>query len=313
LPITIFGLYSMHKGSYFMPNSVLIKAALPHTVKGIAHFLTEDIWFKMFFSPNEYNLLAAQRLLILLPMFYVLFIPQLRQRRPYRDILLILMGAVLAHVAFAFPNNYPRYESYLVGCSVLIMATLIAKYWREIPLTRIKGAEWIAAAVLVILFIPLFIRCEKTFQKSKQYCMNIFEQQYQMSQFVHTYYDSTPVAFNDIGAISYYSKGDKLDLWGLASIEVANAKRKEIWTPAYADSLIREHGTRLAIVYDTWFDPELLHHWTKIASWHNQHNVVLGDDSVSFYAIHPGDTTTLRKNLEAYQPSLPKDVSVSYY
>jgi hypothetical protein len=313
LPITLFGLYAISKGSYFMPNSVLLKAALPHTLGGMARFVADDIWFKMFFSPRDYNFLAAQRLLLLLPLTYLLFLPRVVENRGYRYILIILMGAALAHVAFAYPANFPRYEDYLVACSVLIMGVLIAKYRREMPIASIKGGEWVAGALLVILLIPLFIRSEKTFQKSKQYCLNIYEQQYQLSQFVHTYYDNTPVAFNDIGAISFYSKGEKLDLWGLASLEVANAKRKNYWTPDFADSLTHAHGVRLAILYDTWFDPALLHRWTKIASWHNQHNVVLGDDSVSFFAIHPEDTTTLRRNLESYQPLLPADVGVSYY
>jgi hypothetical protein len=313
LPITIFGLYAMSKGSYFMPNSVLLKAALPHSLGGWARFVADDIWFKIFFSPRDYNFLAAQRLLLLLPLTYLVFLKQLRDQAAYKYILLMLMGATLAHVAFAYPANFPRYEDYLVGCSTLILGTLIAKYRRDLTLSRFKGAEWIVAAVLVLLFIPLFIRTEKTFQKSKQYCLNIYEQQYQMSQFVHTYYDTTPVAFNDIGAISFYSKGDKLDLWGLASLEVAKAKQKHYWTPDFADSLIHQHQTRLAILYDTWFDPALLHRWTKVASWHNQHNVVLGDDSVSFYAIRPEDTSALKKNLELYQPNLPADVTVSYY
>jgi len=313
LPITIFGLYAMSKGSYFMPNSVLLKAALPNSIGGWAQFVADDIWFKIFFSPRDYNFLAAQRLLLLLPLTYLVFLKQLRDQASYRYILLILMGATLAHVAFAYPANYPRYEDYLVGCSTVIMGTLIAKYRSALQTSKFKGAEWIAAAVLILLFLPLLIRTEKTFQKSKQYCLNIYEQQYQMSQFVHTYYDSTPVAFNDIGAISYYSKGDKLDLWGLASLEVARARKNLYWTPDYADSLIHQHQTRLAIIYDTWFDPALLRRWTKVASWHNQHNVILGDDSVSFYAIRREDTSALRKNLESYQPLLPADVSVSYY
>ncbi|HET6253244.1 MAG TPA: hypothetical protein VFE32_04195 [Puia sp.] len=313
LPITIFGLYAMSKGSYFMPNSVLLKAAMPHSLGGWARFVADDIWFKIFFSPRDYNFLAVQRLLLLLPLAYLVFLTPLREQRGYRYILLILMGAALAHVAFAYPANYPRYEDYLVGCSVLIMGTLAVKYRNSLQTTRFQGAKWIVAGVVILLFIPLFIRSEKTFQKSKQYCLNIYEQQYQMSQFVHEYYDSIPLAFNDIGAISFYSRGDKLDLWGLASLEVAKAKRGHYWTPDLADSLVHQHQTRLAILYDTWFDPALLHRWTKIASWHNQHNVVLGDDSVSFYSIRPEDTSELRKNLEAYQPRLPQDVTVSYY
>jgi hypothetical protein len=313
LPITIFGLYSMSKGSFFMPTSVVLKAAMPQSLTAWARFIADDIWFKMFFSPHDYNFLAAQRLLLLLPLTYLAFLSQIRGNRPYKNILLILMGATLAHVAFAYPNNYPRYESYLVGCSTLIIGTLIAKYRHEVPLAHFTGAKWVAAALLVLLFIPLFIRSEKVFQKSRQYCLNVYGQQYQMSQFVHQYYDSIPVAFNDIGAVSFYSEGDKLDLWGLASLDVAKARRKNSWTPDFADSLVHQHQTRLAIVYDTWYDPALLHRWTKVASWHNQHNVILGDDSVSFYAIRPEDTGTLRKNLQSYQPNLPADVSVSYY
>ena len=313
LPITIFGLYSMSKGSFFMPTSVVLKAAMPQSLTGWARFFADDIWFKMFFSPHDYNFLAAQRLLLLLPLTYLAFLPQVRGHAPYKYILLILMGATLAHVAFAYPNNYPRYESYLVACGTLIIGTLIAKYRHEVTLARFTGAKWIAAALVILLFIPLFIRSEKVFQKSRQYCLNVYEQQYQMSQFVHQYYDSIPVAFNDIGAVSFYSEGDKLDLWGLASLDVAKAKRKDYWTPDFADSLIHLHQTRLAILYDTWYDPALLHRWTKVASWHNQHNVILGDDSVSFYAIRPEDTSALRKNLESYQPNLPADVSVSYY
>jgi hypothetical protein len=313
IPIVAFGLYAMSKGSYFMPNSVLLKSSVPNSVHGLIHFLFRDLWFKLFFSPGDYNFLAAQRLLLILPLAYLLFLPRVRERIAYRYTLIILMGATLAHVAFAYPANFPRYEDYLLGCSVLVLGTLIAKHYRELPMIRVRGGEWIAAAVLVILLIPLFIRSEKVFGKAKQYCVNIYEQQYQMAQFVHTYYDSSPVAFNDIGAISFYSHGDKLDLWGIATLEVARYKRKNTYTPAIADSLSREHRIRLAIVYDTWFDPALLHRWSKIASWHNQHNVVLGDDSVSFYATSPLDTTELRRNLERYQPSLPAAVTVSYY
>jgi hypothetical protein len=267
----------------------------------------------LFSPPRDYNFLVAQRLLLLLPLTYLLFLPSVRENRGYRYILIVLMGAVLAHVAFVFPANFPRYEDYLVACSVLIMGVLIARYRRVIPVASIKGGEWVAAPLLVILLIPLLIRTENTFKNSKQYCMNIFEQQYQMSQFVHTYYDSIPVAFNDIGAISFYSDGDKLDLWGLASIEVAKAKKKNYWTPAFADSLTHAHNIRLAILYDTWFDPDLLHRWTKIASWYNQNNVVLGSDSVSFYSINTTDTAALRRNLDEFEGQLPKDVGVRYY
>jgi len=333
LPIVVFGLVAMSKGSFFLPNSVVLKSAVPHSWHGLLQFAKEDIWSKMFFSLppalHDYNILAAQRLLLLLPLCYLVFLPQVRQRADYRYILIVLMGAVLAHIAFAFPANFPRYEDYLIGCSVLIVGVVVARYGRQLPFLRASdaalppvrgaawlprsGAAWVAAGLGVVLLFPLLIRSEKTFQNSKWYCINIFEQQYQMAQFVHRYYDSTGIAFNDIGAISFYSVGPKLDLFGLASLDVAKRRRANRFTAGWVDSLGRQQQIKLAIVYDTWQDSALLHRWNKIASWQNHHNVVLGSDSVSFYTLDAADTTALRKNLEAFQPSLPADVTVRYY
>ncbi len=314
LPIVLFGFYAMSKGSYFMPNSVLLKSNIPLNMWGIKMFFKEDIWVKMFFpARDDYNFLSVQRLLLLLPLCALFFLPQVRRRADYRYILIVLTGATLGHIAFAYPANFPRYEDYLIGCSMLIMGTLVAKYTRQLPMLLFKGAGWVASAVIGVLMLPFLIRSGLVFQKSKQYCINTYEQQYQMAQFVHTYYDSTALAFNDIGAISFYSAGPKLDLFGLASIEVARSRRSNRWTAGFADSLSRKENIKLAIVYDTWQDPKLLRRWNKIASWQNYNNVVLGSDSVSFYTINPADTTALRKNLEAFQPSLPSDVRVRYY
>jgi hypothetical protein len=313
LPIVVFGLFAMSKGSFFLPNSVVLKSALPHSLHGLLHFAKEDIWSRMFFSLppalHDYNILAAQRLLLLLPLSYLYFLPVMRARMDYRYILIVLMGAALAHIAFAFPANFPRYEDYLIGCSVMILGVVVARY----GLAAIPDARWVAAGLGVVLLFPFLIRSEKSFQNSKWYCVNIFEQQYQMAQFVHRYYDSTGIAFNDIGAISFYSVGPKLDLFGLASLDVARRRRANRFTAGWADSLGRQQQIKLAIVYDTWQDSALLHRWNKIASWQNHHNVVLGSDSVSFYTLDAADTTALRKNLEAYQPSLPPDVTVRYY
>jgi len=333
VPIVVFGLVAMSKGSFFLPNSVVLKSAVPHSWHGLLRFAKEDIWSRMFFSLppalHDYNILAAQRLLLLLPLSYLVFLPQVRRRADYRYILIVLMVAVLAHIAFAFPANFPRYEDYLIGCSVLVVGVVVARYGRQLPFLQasdatrlpVRGAAWlpregawlVAAALGVVLLFPFLIRTEKTFQNSKWYCVNIFEQQYQMAQFVHRYYDSTGIAFNDIGAISFYSVGPKLDLFGLASLDVAKSRRANLWNANFADSLSRKENVRLAIVYDTWQDSALLHRWNKIASWQNHHNVVLGSDSVSFYTLNAADTTALRKNLEAFQPSLPPDVTVRYY
>ena len=96
-----------------------------------------------------------------LPLTYLFFLKSLS--RQYKTILLILMGAALAHVAFAYPANYPHYEDTIVGCSVLIIAVLTVKYKSDIPFPEnIKNAKWLTAALIILLIIPFFIRTENS-------------------------------------------------------------------------------------------------------------------------------------------------------
>ncbi len=89
-----------------------------------------------------------------------------------------------------------------------------------------------------------------------------------MGRFVHTYYDHDVVAFNDIGAVSFFSEGKNLDLWGLGNIVVAKSKRNNYWTPSFLDSLCKERKVKIAIVYDTWFSDSLLSRWKKYVPIH---------------------------------------------
>ena len=314
MPALIFGLISISKGSYFMPNSVLLKSgAPPLNLNGLLDFFTGIFWNKLFFVSRDYNILSAQRLLIILPFTYLFFWGFLRQWVSYRNILIIMWGAALAHVSFVFPSPYPRYEAWLIGCSLPVILTIILKQNKEKVTQKLKGAEWMIYALLVVLLMPLLFRCKSTFENAERSCINIYEQQYQMAQFVHKYYDLDGIAFNDIGAVSYYSEGRKLDLFGIASLDVLKSKRMHYWSPAFADSLIHRERIKIAMLYDRWFSPTLLHKWNKVASWQVSDNYILGDDSVSFFAIDTANIASLRKNLEAYQPSLPPGIKVRYY
>ena len=235
-------------------------------------------------------------------------------------------------LAFASTGWLYRYEAYLIFCSVTIIGVLVGRYGRALwlgkepgfapaPGATLKGGTtWMTAAArgmvvvaLFALFFPLVLRSTAAFSKTGTACINIYQQQYQMGQFLHKYYDKDATAANDIGAISYFTSGPVLDLWGLGNIKVAKSKKNKYWTPDFLDSLSRESHTKLAIVYDTWFNDSLLHRWTKVATWQIQNNVICGDDTVSFYVVNKGDEADLKKNLMEYAGSLPDGVSVKYY
>jgi hypothetical protein len=175
--------------------------------------------------------------------------------------------------------------AWLVGCGLVLLGPLALKYQRW----------WL------VLAIPLFIRSVIAFGITRQSFIGMYDRQYQLAKFVHTYYYKRHIAFNEIGAISYYSEGRKLDLTGK-------------WSPVLADSLSRQYDMQIAILSNKDPNPRLPAGWGKIASWEIPNAAPKGTDgSVSFYSIDTAETATLRKNLLQYQKSLPAGVSVRYY
>jgi len=102
-----------------------------------------------------------------------------------------------------------------------------------------------------------------------------------------------------------------LDLWGLASREVAEAKLAGRYTTAGIAELARSRGVRVAVIYERWLDtaggvpPE----WIRAGRWRVARSVVLGDRTVSFYAVDPAEAEPLADHLRAFAPELPPGVA----
>jgi hypothetical protein len=312
LPILIFGIYSLSKGSYFFPNSVLLKSqTTTMSVAGIGSYIS-NILVQKFTISTTITALAAQRLLIILPLIYLVFLKQIKIKTSYKYTPIILMAVTLLHLSFAATGWFYRYEAYLILCSVMIISVIIYKYWNEIFI-EIKSACFVLGIILFSLSFPLILRSTAAFAKASTACTNIYQQQYQMALFVNEYYNNKVVAANDIGAISYLSNGNILDLWGLGNIDVAKSKKQNYYTPDFLDSFSKKNNTKIAIVYDSWFNTDLLKRWQKIATWKINNNVICGDDTVSFYAVDENEKELLKNNLHDFEKKLPVGVQVNYY
>jgi hypothetical protein len=309
LPLLIFGLYALSKGSYFFPNSVLIKSnEVPLFEGGPMHFLEAVLVEKLTLMKPGITALATQRLLLLLPVSFLLFPNMLRR---HALVLLMLTACTLLHLVFASTGKFYRYEAYLVLCSAVIVGTVLAQHARSIFGWRPLIRPVMATVLFFFLALPLILRSSAGFSKAKQSCINIYEQQFQMGRFLAQYYPDETVAANDIGAVSFFTRGHTVDLWGLGSIDIARSRREHYWSPAFLDSFCKQKSTRLALIYDSWFNNGLEKYWRKVATWTIRNNVVCGDDTVSFYAVDPAYAADLKKNLQAYR--LPSTVTVSYY
>ncbi|MHA4811736.1 hypothetical protein ACX0G9_26805 [Flavitalea flava] len=314
LPILIFGIISVSKGSYFIPNSVLLKSgAPPLTFDGLVLFFTEDLFNNFTYTSFGINTAMVQRLLLLLLFFYLFFIDQIKQAKTYMSILVLVIGSLFFHIALAATRQYPRYEAYLVTSAIPVLGALIDRYGKEVFTKKMGAAAWGTALLVLLLALPLPYRTKEAFRVEEQACVNIYEQQYQMGRFLNRYYNTTPVAFNDIGAVSYLTEGKNLDMIGLGNIAVARARKEYYWGPDFLDSLARSEKVKIAIVYDKWFPPDLLRRWHKCGIWQIQNNVMCANDQVSFFALDSLEIPRLKEHLRQFQPSLPETVGVQYY
>ncbi|TDX01902.1 hypothetical protein [Dinghuibacter silviterrae] len=310
LPVVLFGLYSMSKGSYFLPNSILLKSG---TEQGAGSFVNGILVDKLTLSKQGITGIATQRLLFILPLVYLLFRQACKTTPRYGYFLLLCLGGTFLHLCLAATGWFYRYEAYLVLNATMITGILVLKYgrsaWNQAPALNRLAVVFLS----LYLVFPLFLRSSAAFSKAPRACLNIFEQQYQMGLFLQRQDDHAAVGANDIGAISFLSDIHTLDLWGLGNIDVARSKRGHYWTPAFLDSLSRVRRVRVAVVYDSWFDPALLARWKRVGSWTIPQNVICGDSTVSFYAVDSTFSDSLRAQLHSFGPDLPSEVKTTYY
>lgn len=324
LPLVVFGAYSIAKGSYFLPNSVLLKSeGAPFSISGMLHYINNLLVDKLTVVKTDslpigaprpgISLLATQRLLIILPLCFVVFWRYIREKAAYGYILGILLAVTVIHLCFAATGWLYRYEAYLIFCSMVIVGLLVVRHGGEVFRERGGVVRWMMGVVVFAAFFPLVLRSAAAFSRTGDACVNIYQQQYQMGQFLRTYYDSSANAVNDIGAVSFFTRGANVDLWGLGNIQVARSRKSGRWNPGFLDSLCRGQHVQTAVFYEKWFNDSMRLRWTKVATWRIQNNVICGDDSVSFFSIQAADAPVLKGHLQDFEKQLPAGVEVRYY
>jgi hypothetical protein len=129
-----------------------------------------------------------------------------------------------------------------------------------------------------------------------------------MGRFVHQYYQNATVALNDIGAVNFLADIHCVDLWGLGNVEVARARRRHTYNVRDIERVTQQNGVRIAIVYDSWFPGGLPPEWIRVGRWTIRDNVIVGSDTVSFYATSPAEAQHLSQCLGDFYLQLPTEV-----
>ncbi|HTM58703.1 MAG TPA: hypothetical protein VL123_09845 [Candidatus Udaeobacter sp.] len=310
LPVALYGFWSRGQGWFLLPNSVLLKAALPSgSVKAVLKNVLDRGLDQLWANPQLLVLLAASLVLLSLPRPGA-------EGREHRDALKIYVGTLLLHLELAASGWFYRYEAYLVGLGIWLVGAGLFDQREHLRafLSRPGWVRRVAALTLVIAVArPLGQRAIRSLEEAPRASANIYEQQVQMARFLERYDHGRPVALNDIGAVTWLANVRLVDLWGLGSLEPARLRLEHRYGPRAIDDISHAAGVEVAILYPGWFKPfgGLPAEWTEVGQWRISRNVVCGADSVSIYAVSPAAVAPLTRELREFDAVLPVTVARS--
>ena len=314
-PVVLFGLYSLHKGWYFVPNSLMIKGnTAPLTLSAAGLF--------QYFRKGYDVMMSQEHVPPLVLAAVVALLATLQRRRNLWTypalVLVITLLASAQQFQFASLGWFYRYEAYLIMLIVFAVGAVLGHDWPEAPFSSYwRSASGVVHALTLVLAVFLFgtsqwPRMSNSYPHIVSGSYSIYGQQYQMGRFVRQFYKGKGLILNDICAVSFMGEGNSLlDIAGLSDIEVLRLRRTKGIEPADMRRMSEEHHARIAIVYDSWIKAIIggpLPEWVKVGTWTIPNNTVSAGDTVAFYATSPEYVPELQSALQQFSPELPKDV-----
>jgi hypothetical protein len=320
IPPAIYGAISAGHGWYWLPNSVYLKANLPHGTGG-QHFLS-------FFSYWEGWTRTMDVWTTMLALLILLALLVHRQGMVWKEssimIVLVIIAAGL-HLKLARFGNFFRYEAYVIALSLLVFSVGAFDYLSGLQGRKTGRLETMLAGCWLgyLLLVPLSVvawRGYISLRLTPQASHNIYEEQYQMGLFLRQFYRGAPIAATDIGAVSYLGEPHLEDLWGLGSLDAAKLRVEGALTPQKIDLMTRSKGTKMAILFDGIFyngndgsigNGGLPAQWIRVGRWRSFDNCMGPEDSVFFYAVDSSEERALIAHLRQFAPRLPPEVGQS--
>ncbi|MNK18786.1 hypothetical protein D3C87_369980 [compost metagenome] len=303
-PVLVYGWISLDHGSFFLPNSLILKG---NTNDGIVGFLTRV-------AGNAYRGISV--LILILILIVQIFIKSKTQnvfidKIKNNAIPIVVFCGFAVHLLFANFGWLIRYEAYLV----VVILFAIAPFAEDVFQKKI-GNQVLKFAMAILLFITFSMRFFPMLKNQPKASKNIFDQQIQLADFLHKYYRNSKVVANDIGAITYFNNVHLLDTYGLGSIEVAKLRKEDHGKftdnkklQAYIYNTAKMQDFEVALVFDEWV--KMPDYFLKVGTLTIQNNYMAGGTTVSFYSIKKENTDKVRNQLVEFSKQTPKDVIIN--
>lgn len=304
LPVVGWAVFSLAKGWYPLPNSILVKSApfsdiIPETP---AMTLTRAIRFA---TGKDFILSLVLGVLLL---WAIGWVQGSREKAFYLPGLFFFL-VVLQHGTLIDIEWFYRHAAYLVVLGIWALEATHSSAPR-IVFQEVLPAKAVSVGLCgLLLLYPFLVRGTSAVVNTAGASFNIYEMQYQMGLFLQQDYPGQAVAANDIGAIDYLNDLHLVDLYGLASMDVARAKLSGRFTTSVIERVTATQDVRVAIVYDLWYaQVGLPPSWVKVREWRYHDCIVCGEDTVSFYALSRDQVAPLESALSRYSRQLPRSV-----
>ena len=303
IPVISFGLFSIKKGGFFFPNSLLVKGNLS---------LNPFVFFQQTSIIGKIIIISI--ILFLITIIFLNFTLNKKTKKELykksynillkNDTFLIIFITIILHSLFAKFNWLYRYESYLLTLIIVSVPLFFKK-----NVTNYTKRYYLATILLIFAFFtPRFLQSEKDLEFSAK---NIYSQQVQIGMFLQKNKKIKTVIANDIGAICYFSDVKIIDLMGLGSTNILILKKNN---PEQYKYYLNHVNYDLMVIYDSWFSNDKMKTRVKIAELKNLHHQVYGDNKVSFYIPQ---NSNLKKDLlgalKNFKKQLPKDTELIIY
>ena len=310
LPLIVLGFISTSQGWYFLPNSIILKidSSGPY-----------EFGYKTALNLSGFgNVVRAPHILMLILGSLAAFALAVKKYRhlwhPAAIMPALFVAAAFLHMQYCRTGHFYRYEAYLVTLGLVTLGAALPAAAPKAVHAELKRASlaYYSAVALLLAFAawPLCTRAGDAYRDTPRAPVNIYEQQYQMGLFLKEFYAGEVVAANDVGAINYLADIECLDLFGLATMEVAEAKIHRRYDTREIATLAAARGADIAVVYKDWYASSggLPPEWPFIGSWRITGNVVCAYPEVQFYAISPDQQFELLHNLVDFSERLPETV-----
>jgi hypothetical protein len=303
MPPVIYGLWSLAHGEYFFPNSVLAKAGALEFSRG---------WHQLLAAPHLVSALVA----LLATIVALSRVARSDGRaRALRDLCIATCVALCLQAQLGRVGWFFRYEAWLVALALLLTGSALldrltlVRAWLQPGILR----RALSICALLLLAFPLVRRAGHALEITPRAMHDIFAQQRQMGLFLQQL-PGRSIALNDLGGPSYFADVKILDFVGLGNVDVLRAIRAQRTHAQPIGEIIEDlahaHQVEFALLHEKLFRGVLPSTWRIVGRWRVRESLLLGEDTVTFFATNAPLAAELRAQLEQFTERLPEGVDV---